>query len=192
MRKVRIVTDSTADFTPLVRQRITVVPLTIHFGNTEYVDGVTISHKQFYEKLVESDVLPTTSQATPEDFAKVFRQAEANDEELVVITISSRLSGTCQSAMIAAADFPGRIFVVDSQSVAIGSGILAEYALRLLDMGMDAAAIAAELEKKKEDVRIIAMLDTLEYLKKGGRISKNCGAGRRSAFHQARHQPHRR
>lgn len=169
---VRIVVDSTADLAPQVAQQLTIVPLTVHFGDTEYVDGVTITHKQFYEKLVESDVLPTTSQPAPEAFAKVFRQAEQAGEQVVVLTVSSKLSGTCQSAVIAAADFPDRVWVVDSCSVAIGTGILAELALRLRDQGLDAPTIAAHLERERENVRVIALLDTLEYLKKGGRISK--------------------
>ncbi len=169
--KVRIITDSTADLTPEVRGRLDVVPLTICFGQAEYVDGVTITHKEFYEKLVESDVLPTTSQASPEAFSRAFHAALAEHDAVVAITVSSRLSGTCQSAMIAAAEFPGRVFVVDSQSVAIGAGILAEYALSLAEQGMEAPELAAELERKRQDVRVVAMLDTLEYLKKGGRIS---------------------
>lgn len=169
---VRIVVDSTADLTPEVRKHLTVVPLTVHFGDQEYIDGVTITHKQFYEKLVESDVLPTTSQPTPDAFAEVFRQAEAADEQVVVLTVSSKLSGTCQSANIAAADFPGRVWVVDTKLVAIGTGILAELALQLVAQGLDAPAIAARMEEERENVRVIALLDTLEYLKKGGRISK--------------------
>ena len=169
---VRIVVDSTADTSPDIRDRLTVVPLTVHFGDQEYVDGITITHKQFYEKLVESDVMPTTSQPTPEAFADVFRQAEQADEQVVVLTVSSKLSGTYQSATIAAADFPGRVWVVDTQSVAIGSGILAELALRMAEQGMDAPSIAAQLERERENIRVIALLDTLEYLKKGGRISK--------------------
>ena len=169
---VRIVVDSTADTSPDIRDRLTVVPLTVHFGDQEYVDGITITHKQFYEKLVESDVRPTTSQPTPEAFADVFRQAEQADEQVVVLTVSSKLSGTYQSATIAAADFSGRVWVVDTQSVAIGSGILAELALWMVDQGMDAPSIAAQLERERENIQVIALLDTLEYLKKGGRISK--------------------
>lgn len=169
---VRIIVDSTADLTPEIRERLTAVPLTVHFGDQEYMDGITITHKQFYEKLVESDVMPTTSQPSPEAFARMFRQVEADGDQAVVLTVSSKLSGTCQSATIAAADFPGRVWVVDTRSVAIGSGILAELALRLADSGMDAPSIAAQLERERENVRVIALLDTLEYLKKGGRISK--------------------
>ncbi len=169
---VRIVVDSTADVSAVVRAKMSVVPLTVHFGEQEYIDGVTINHKQFYEMLVETDVLPTTSQPSPEAFAEVFRQAQEVGEQVVVLTVSSKLSGTCQSAMIAAADYPGSVWVVDTKSVAIGSGILAELAVRLKEEGLSAPEIAARLEAERENVRVIALLDTLEYLKKGGRISK--------------------
>ena len=169
---VRIVIDSTADVTADVREGCTVVPLTIHFGETEYIDGVTITRRLFYEKLVESDVLPTTSQATPEAFAQVFRQAVEAGDSVVALTISAQLSGTCQSACIAAADFPGKVWVVDSKTAAIGTGILAALALRLAASGMEAAEIAARLTAERERVHVIALLDTLEYLKRGGRISK--------------------
>ncbi|MBQ8005263.1 MAG: DegV family protein [Clostridia bacterium] len=169
--KVRLVIDSTADVASSVLNRFTVVPLTVHFGDEEYIDGVTIDHKTFYEKLVESDVLPSTSQASPAEFLKVFEQAVRAGEDVVVITVSSKLSGTYQSAMIAAEEYKGRVFVVDGKTVSIGSGILAELALRLADSGMSAAQIAERLTNERENLRVIAMLDTLEYLKKGGRIS---------------------
>lgn len=170
--KVRIIVDSSADLIPEIKERFTVVPLTVNFGDEEYIDGVTLDHKQFYEKLIESDVLPTTSQATPAAFTKVFSEAVEAGEEVVALMISSKLSGTYQSAMIAAAEFEGKVFVVDSKTVAIGSGILAQLALKLADEGMSAADIADRLNEEKENVRLIALLDTLEYLKRGGRISK--------------------
>jgi DegV family protein with EDD domain len=166
----RIIVDSTADLLEYVKERVHVVPLTVHFGEEEYIDGVNIDHKTFYEKLVESDVLPTTSQAIPNDFAKEFEKAKEAGDEAVVICISSKLSGTCQSAHIAAADYEN-IYIVDSKTVAIGGGILVEYALELLDKGLHAKEIAEELERVKDNVIIVALLDTLEYLKKGGRIS---------------------
>lgn len=169
--KVHLIVDSTADVSEAIRPRLTVVPLTVHFGSEEYIDGVTISKQAFYEKLIESDVLPSTSQATPAAFAEVFSDIAERGESAVVLTISSRLSGTCQSAMIAAADYPG-IYVVDSWSAATGTGILAELALRLMDGGMSAADVAARLEAERENVCLVALLDTLEYLKRGGRISK--------------------
>ena len=169
---VRIVVDSTADVTDEIRAKLSVVPLTVHFGEQEYVDGITINHKQFYEMLVETDVLPTTSQPSPEAFAQVFRQAQEAGEQVVALTVSSKLSGTCQSAMIAAADFPDSVWVVDTKTVAIGCGILAELAVRLKEEGLSAEEIVARLEEERENIRVIALLDTLEYLKKGGRISK--------------------
>ena len=169
---VRIVVDSTADVSDEIRAKLSVVPLTVHFGEQEYVDGITINHKQFYEMLVETDVLPTTSQPSPEAFAQVFRQAQEAGEQVVALTVASKLSGTCQSAMIAAADYPGTVWVVDTKTVAIGCGILAELAVRLKEEGLSAPEIAARLEEERENVRVIALLDTLEYLKKGGRISK--------------------
>ena len=168
---VKIIIDSTADLMPAVMARCKVVPLTVHFGEEEYIDGVTISHKEFYEKLVETDVMPSTSQANPEAFDKVFREVAADGDSAVVITIASGLSGTCQSANIAAADYEN-IYVVDSGTAAIGAGILAEYALQLADEGKDAAAIAAELDAVKGKIHVIALVDTLEYLCKGGRLSK--------------------
>ena len=169
---VRIVVDSTADVTDEIRAKLSVVPLTVHFGEQEYVDGITINHKQFYEMLVETDVLPTTSQPSPEAFAQVFRQAQEAGEQVVALTVSSKLSGTCQSAMIAAADFPDSVWVVDTKTVAIGCGILAELAVRLKEGGLSAEEIVARLEEERDNIRVIALLDTLEYLKKGGRISK--------------------
>lgn len=168
---VKIIVDSTADLVPAVKERCTVVPLTVHFGEEEYIDGVTITHKQFYEKLVESDVMPTTSQATPAAFAERF-DALGFDDTAVVITLASTLSGTYQSAVIAAADYAGRVFVVDSGTVAIGAGVLVELALRLADGGLSAAAVAQQLEREKQRIRVVALVDTLEYLQRGGRVSK--------------------
>ena len=168
---VNLIIDSTTDLRPGLRERFIVVPLTVHFGEEEYIDGVTISHREFYEKLVESDALPSTSQAVPAAFADVFEQVVSRGETAVVLTLASQLSGTYQSAMIAANDYPDSIFVVDGTSVAIGTGILAELALRLRDQGLSAAQIAAKLEEEKGNIRIVALLDTLEYLKRGGRIS---------------------
>lgn len=169
--KTRIIVDSTADLMPEYKSRVSVVPLTVHFGEEEYIDGVTIDHKTFYEKLIESDVLPSTSQATPDAFMKEFEKAKTAGEAAVVITLASKFSGTYQSAMIAAADYEN-IYVVDSASAAMGSGILVELAFRLLDEGKPAEEIAAILEEEKKKIVIVALVDTLEYLKKGGRISK--------------------
>lgn len=170
-KKVNIIVDSTADITEDVKERLTVVPLTLRFGDEEYIEGVTIQKKEFYQKLIESDVLPKTSQASPADFSDIFEKIAAAGESAVVITLSSKLSGTWQSAMIAAREYEDSVYVVDSRNVAIGTAILAKLALRLVDEGMGAREIAERLEKEREKICLIAMLDTLEYLKKGGRIS---------------------
>ena len=166
---IKVIVDSTADLTDEVRKRVCVVPLTVHFGDVEYIDKVTIDNKTFYEKLIEDDVIPTTSQATPIKFEDEYDKI-APEDEAIVITLSSKLSGTYQSACIAAGDREG-IYVVDSDNVTVGTSILVEEALNLIDAGLSAKEIAAKLEEDKERILVIALLDTLEYLKKGGRIS---------------------
>ena len=170
--KTRIIVESTSDLLPEIKERVHVVPLTLRFGEEEFIDGVTINHKIFYEKLVESDVLPTTSQATPHAFAEEYEKAAQAGEAAVVITVASKFSGTYQSAVIAASEYDN-IYVVDSSSVAIGGAILVERALEFLDEGLDAKEIAERLEEEKKNIVIVALVDTLEYLKKGGRISKS-------------------
>ena len=167
----RIIVDSTADLTPEIKERVHIVPLTVRFDTEEYIDGVTIDHKTFYEKLIESDVLPSTSQATPDAFMQEFDKVQEAGDEAVVITVAQKLSGTYQSAVLASGDYEN-IYIVESGSAAIGSGILAELALRLLDEGKSAKEIAEALEEEKKKIVIVALVDTLEYLKKGGRISK--------------------
>ena len=169
--KTRIIVDSTADLMPDLKKRVHIVPLTVHFGEEEYIDGVTIDNDTFYKKLIEGDVLPTTSQATPAAFMAEFEKAKEAGESAVVITVASKLSGTYQSAVIAANGYDN-IYIVDSASVATGNGILVELALNLLDEGKSAEEIAQLLEIEKEKIVSVALLDTLEYLKKGGRISK--------------------
>ena len=169
--KTRIIVDSTTDLMPESKERVRIVPLTVCFGEEEYIDGVTIDHKTFYEKLVETDTLPTTSQATPAAFAAQYEQVQQTGDEAVVITLSSKFSGTYQSAIIAAQDTEN-IYIVDSGTAAIGGGILVEQALRYLDAGMGAKEIAERLEKDKAKVVIVALVDTLDYLKMGGRVSK--------------------
>lgn len=172
---IRIVTDSASDISNGEKNDVTVVPLKLRFGDEEFMDGVDISHKEFYEKLVETETFPITSQATPYDYENVYKEAAAAGDTLIVITLSSKLSGTYQSAVIAAADYDN-IYIVDSENVTIGEHVLVELALRLKDSGMAAEDIAERLEREKKKIRLVALLDTLEYLKKGGRISKTAAA----------------
>lgn len=168
---VKIIVDSTVDMVPELKEKIKAVPLSIYFGEEAYQDGITIDTQTFYEKLVASEVLPTTSQPNPTLFEDAYREAVEAGHEVVCITIASKLSGTYQSATIAAEEFPGKVFVVDSRTAAIGAGVLAAYALELADRGMDGQAILQELMQQREKVRLYFMVDTLEYLKKGGRLS---------------------
>lgn len=168
---VKIIIDSTVDISEKYRDRTEIVPLTVRFGNKEYRDRGDLGSREFYEKLVESDVMPSTSQANISDFAEVFEREVKNGNDVVVITISSKLSGTYNSACIAAQDYSGRVFVVDSLSVSIGSGVLAEFALELAQAGLGASDIAKRLVAERANVKVVAMFDTLEYLKRGGRIS---------------------
>ena len=168
---VKIVVDSTVDLVPELKAQVKTVALSVLFGEQEYKDGVTINPVKFYEMLTSSEMLPTTSQPTPVDFEDAYRELVEAGHEVVCITISSRLSGTYQSATIAANEFPGKVFVVDSRNAAIGAGLLVEWALKLVEAGKSGQEILEALMEKRKEVRLYAMVDTLEYLKKGGRLS---------------------
>ncbi len=169
---IKIITDSASDITVSNREDLIILPITITFHGTEYQDGINLSHKEFYEKIIESEELPTTSQISPYTFEEAIRRVLADGDEPVIITLSGKLSGTYQNAFVAASEFEEKVYVIDSENVAVGQHALVEYALRLKDEGLDAASIAEELNKSKKRIHTIALLDTLEYLKKGGRISK--------------------
>ncbi len=173
MQKIRIITDSGSDISQSFHEDIRVLPMTIRFGEEEFLDGVNISTQQFYEKLIENNELPTTSLISPGDFEDAYLEALSKQEKVLVVTISGKLSGTYQSALLAAQGFPGDVFVVDSKNVAIGEQILVLRALSLIEQGFSVEKVAAKLESEREKIHIIALLDTLEYLQKGGRISRS-------------------
>ncbi len=170
---VQFLIDSSADYSPqeAAERGMTMLPMTILFGKEVYIDRVDLTVEQFYEKLIESDALPTTCQIPPVAFSDAFTQAVSKGDTVVAVTLSSKLSGTYQSAVLAAQDFPGKVFVVDSLNATLGERVLIEYGLRLRDQGLSAPEIARELEETRGHIRLLALLDTLEYLKKGGRIS---------------------
>ena len=170
---IQFIVDSASDILPEEAEKLGIIhlPLKVLFGTEEYADAVTLSHRAFYERLVESDTLPTTCQIPPAEFDGVFKTVTDRGDTAVVVTVSGELSGTYQSAMIAAQEYPGKVFVVDSRSVCIGERILVLRGLELEKDGLTAAQIAAALEEEKDSIRVMALLDTLEYLKKGGRIS---------------------
>lgn len=175
---VILITDSGCDLDIVQAQEldVTLIPMTVRFGDEEYLSGVNLSKEDFYKKLVESEELPTTSQPTPYDFEQVFQNVKNGGHEAVVLCVSSALSGTYQSACIAADGFEDCIHVVDSKAVSIAQKILLDYAICLRKQGFNAPKIAAALESKKQDVCAFGAVDTLEYLIKGGRLSKAAGA----------------
>ena len=170
---VKFIVDSASDILPNEAKELGIIhlPLTVLFGETEYRDAVDMTHAEFYEKLIESDVLPTTSQIPPATFEAAYKNVIENGDEAVVVTVSSKLSGTYQSAVIAAENYADKVFVVDSLNVSLGERILIERGLALKASGLSASEISEKLNEEKTSIRVMALLDTLEYLKKGGRIS---------------------
>lgn len=169
----KIIIDSASDIEidEANKLGITLIPMIIRIEDEEYLDGYNLSKRQFFEKLIETSTLPKTSQINPERFREEYEKIVANGDEAVVITISSKLSGTYSSAVKASQDFKDKIYVVDSLNASLGERILFDYAYRLVLSGMPAKDISEELNKKKTKINLLAMLDTLKYLRKGGRIS---------------------
>ena len=169
---IQFIIDSASDILPVEAKEYGIihVPLTILFESNEYRDAVDLTHEEFYEKLIESDILPTTCQVPPAMFEDVYKEVTEAGDEAIVITLSSKLSGTYQSAVIAA-DGYDNIRVIDSENVSLGQRILVQRALEMRKQGYDANEIEISLNIEKKHIRLMALLDTLEYLKKGGRIS---------------------
>ena len=170
---VKIITDSGSDISQERAKQLSikVMPLTFRFGNNEYQDGITMSPEEFYARMEKEEELPKTSQISPFAYAEAFKEATADGSDALYVCISSKVSGTIQSATLAASEFDGKVKVFDSRHFCISEGLLAEYAKRLADEGKNLDEIYEELEKAREKVRIIAVFATLENLKKGGRIS---------------------
>ena len=170
---IRILIDSASDIEQEEAQKmgITLIPMEVGFGAAIFLDGVDLSHKQFFEKLIESDTLPKTSQINEYRWGEAFERMTKDGDQVIAITISSKLSGTFACAQKAAKRFAGQVFVVDSLNAAAGERILGEYALRLLREGRDAESIVGKLDEKKKKIQVLAVVDTLKYLRKGGRIS---------------------
>lgn len=174
---VRILTDSSADFSAEEQARLELVsvPLQVNFGPEEvYRDGVDLAGDIFYEKLAAAKQLPTTSQPAPEAFLQEFESAKEAGDQVVAVLISSKLSGTLQSARLAAqlSGWEDHIFLVDSLSVTMGLHLLVRRALALRADGYSAAQIADLVEHERADLRLYAVVDTLTYLQKGGRLPR--------------------
>ena len=173
---IHVVTDSTSDFTrpDAAALGVTVVPLTVRFGEEQYKDGIELDADAFYARLPRAGVHPTTSQPTPEQFATVYRSLLQSPEDSVLsIHISSKLSGTLQSANIAAQEVgQGRVHLVDSESASAGLQLLVRAALDDIAAGGAVADVAVRAERRRSRVTIYLLLDTLTYLQRGGRIGR--------------------
>lgn len=170
---VKLVVDSASDISKKEAEELGIhmISMSILFGDRTYMDGVELSGKDFFEKLIESDELPTTSQINMFQFEECFSELTADGSDVVAITLSSKLSGTYAGAVSAAGSFPGKVFVVDSLNASLGERILIQYAVRLLRDGASAKEIVEKLNVARDRIKLMALLGTLEYLQKGGRIS---------------------
>jgi len=170
---IKFVCDSASDITAAQAKLwdLTVISLKTIFGEEEYLDGKTLSPEEFYQKLIETDQMPTTSQISPQEYREAFEEIAENGDIGICFTISSRLSGCYQSANIAREGLEDKIFLVDTENVTLGEQILIQHAVMLRSQGKSAQEIVEEIESIKKNVRLIALVDTLEYLKKGGRLS---------------------
>lgn len=171
---IQLITDSTSDLSP-ERARalgVQVLPLTVHFGAESFRDGLDITHADFYARLRGAQTLPTTSQINPDEFVSAFQPVLERGDQVVGIFLSSELSGTYQSACIAR-DMLGAkdIYVLDSRTVTFPLGLLITMAAGLRDKGVGAAELVGEIAALQKRMRVYAVLDTLKYLKMGGRIS---------------------
>ncbi len=175
MPKIAIVTDSTADLPANIYEEngIKVVPLHVHFEDKTYKEGVDLSSEEFYRKLASSKVMPRTSQPAPHEFETVYRQLMDESDSIVSIHMSGKLSGTYQSASIAANTVgSGNIHVIDSNFVSAGTGLLALEAVRLSKLNITVQEIVDRIEAIKTRLRLFFTVDTFEYMVKNGRIGK--------------------
>jgi DegV family protein with EDD domain len=172
MPEVAVVTDSTADFPAGEAERfgIKIVPLYVRFGDQEYIDKVNLSSEEFFAKLKKSPVLPVTSQPSPDDFLKIYR--EVGTDKIISIHISGKLSGTINSAMRPKNEVLHSfdIRVIDSQAISLGLGFLVIEAAKMAKNRNDIETIEAEINRLIPKIRLYGVLDTLHYLEKGGRI----------------------
>lgn len=176
---IRILVDSSSDFEldELTKWNMNFVPLTVTLGENNYQDGIDLNKNQLYEMLADSDIFPKTAQPSPASFAEIFEDAKEKGDEIICILLSSSLSGTCQSATIAKdmVDYD-KVYIIDSLSATHAIRLMVECAVRLRDKGLSCEEIVAQVEAMKSRCKIIAGVDTLEYLCRGGRLSRAAAA----------------
>lgn len=174
MQKVKVVTDSTSDLTPelLSQYDIQVVPLYVRFGDEIFADGVELDNRLLFQKVADTGIMPQTAAPTPEDFLKVFKDILEQGQDVICICLSSHLSATVQSATIAAGDCPaGRVAVIDGLNLSLATGLLVIYAAELAQKGLALEELTAKVRSRIADLRTLFVVDTMEYLYKGGRCS---------------------
>lgn len=168
---VRIISDSACDIVGNTSEYLKIIALPIIFGTEQYWDCVDMSHFEFYDKLVSSTVHPSTSQAPPYYWEEAIREVQSQGHQAILFTLSSQLSGSYNSARLAASEFEGGVHLIDSENVCIGQKILVEYAVQLAKEGREFEEMIEILEEAKKKIRLIAILDTFKYLRRGGRIN---------------------
>lgn len=176
---IKLVVDSASDITQTEAESlgITMIPMSITFQDgKEYFDGVTLLPYQFYPLLEQTNEIPKTSQITSMRFKEIFNKLTANGDQVIAIVMSSKLSSTYNSALLAASKFDGNVVVVDSLNASVGEKILCLYALELIKQNKSLADIIEELNTLKHKVNFIAAVDTLKYLERGGRVSAAAAA----------------
>jgi DegV family protein with EDD domain len=172
---VKIVTDSTADLPPGLAEElnISVVPLKVYFGEEEFLDWIDLDSDNFLEKLAGSEVMPHTSQPSPADFVKIYREIAAESDQLISVHLSAKLSGTYQSAVIAKSELKHLdIEVIDSGLASMALGIVVIEAARAAKAGLAKEDIILQLKDNMAKVKVYFAVDTLEYLQRNGRIGK--------------------
>lgn len=171
--KIKILVDSASDIDleEAKKLNIEMIPMEIGFGEDIFLDGVNLSYRQFYEKLIESSEIPKTSLINEFRFDEVFNRLIEEGFEVLCITMSSKLSGTFNAAQKASEKYNGKVQVVDSLNVSIAERLLVLLAIRLREKGLSMQEIVKELNNKKHNIHLLALLNTLKYLQKGGRIS---------------------
>lgn len=174
MRKIRIITDSTSDLTEELKTKhqIEVVPLYVRFGEEFFADGIDIDNRKLFKKVKKTGIMPQTAAPTPENFSAIFKKIIDQDQDIVCICISSHLSATVQSATIAAAEIPpDRIEIIDGLNLSTGTGLLVLYAAELAEKGIPLAETAQKIRGRIPNLRTYFVVDTMEYLYKGGRCT---------------------
>ena len=177
MEKIALVTDSTADIPPEIAKKhnINVIPLKVVFGEKEYLDGIDLEPDEFYKMLGESEALPSSSQPAPADFIELYERLLDSWDQVISIHLSTGLSGTVNAARLAGERFKGKIHVIDSKTISLGIGLITLEAAKSIEAGLGISQVLERIEEVKNNSEVLFTLNTLEYLRKGGRIGRVSG-----------------